>query len=229
MTVIRDKDYVQKCSTELVPGDVIILPKHCKPFPMECDCVLLTGSCLVDESMLTGESVPVPKVPLVDNSNAVYSSTSHKSNTLFSGTCVLNVQSTSDVKAIVVRTGFSTAKGELARSILFPEETDNHLNKQMLKLSGIFFCIGVPCMAYAIYALSRFKVNSKNGMRLNISLFCTLTVSHLSHCRRCPGCGHFSHPSSVASHLDQFECSRAEEVTEEGYLLFESAEHKLLW
>lgn len=45
-------------SSELVPGDVIEIPENCN---MPCDLVLLTGSCIVNESMLTGESIPVIK------------------------------------------------------------------------------------------------------------------------------------------------------------------------
>ena len=45
-------------SDELVPGDVVKVPDNCL---MPCDAVLLTGSCIVNESMLTGESVPVIK------------------------------------------------------------------------------------------------------------------------------------------------------------------------
>lgn len=45
-------------STELVPGDVIEIPENCN---MPCDIVVLTGSCIVNESMLTGESIPVIK------------------------------------------------------------------------------------------------------------------------------------------------------------------------
>jgi cation-transporting ATPase 13A2 len=45
-------------STELVPGDVIEIPEMQN---MPCDLVLLTGSCIVNESMLTGESIPVIK------------------------------------------------------------------------------------------------------------------------------------------------------------------------
>lgn len=45
-------------SEELVPGDVVTVPDNCI---MPCDMVLLQGQCIVNESMLTGESVPVIK------------------------------------------------------------------------------------------------------------------------------------------------------------------------
>ena len=50
-------------STELVPGDVIEIPASgCL---MACDAVLVTGTCIANESMLTGESVPVTKTSLM--------------------------------------------------------------------------------------------------------------------------------------------------------------------
>ncbi|OTF80894.1 cation-transporting ATPase-like protein, partial [Euroglyphus maynei] len=160
ITVIRDSILVQKNSTELIPGDVIVLPKHSSNnYMMECDAVLMTGSCIMDESMLTGESLPVPKVPLVDNPTSIYSSSIHKSNTLFSGTKLLNVYSKEniDIMAVVVRTGFSTTKGELARSILYPIQMNNNIKRQMIKMSIIFIIfIGIPSFIYTYYALNRF-------------------------------------------------------------------------
>lgn len=50
------------CTTrlQLVPGDVILIPPNgCN---MQCDAVLINGTVIVNESMLTGESVPVTKV-----------------------------------------------------------------------------------------------------------------------------------------------------------------------
>ena len=49
--------YIETCelmSSELVPGDVIIIPAG--GCVMSCDAVLLLGTAIVDESMLTGES-----------------------------------------------------------------------------------------------------------------------------------------------------------------------------
>ena len=52
-------------STELVPGDVVEIPENCS---IPCDICLLTGSCIVNEAMLTGESIPVIKnaLPISD-------------------------------------------------------------------------------------------------------------------------------------------------------------------
>lgn len=37
----------------LVPGDVIAIPAH--GCILQCDAVLITGTCIVNESMLTGK------------------------------------------------------------------------------------------------------------------------------------------------------------------------------
>lgn len=41
-------------SMELVPGDCIVIPEEGLLLP--CDAALLAGECMVNESMLTGES-----------------------------------------------------------------------------------------------------------------------------------------------------------------------------
>ena len=48
-------------SKELVPGDLLLLPTN-GGYMMECDAVLVEGTCVVNESMLTGESIPITKV-----------------------------------------------------------------------------------------------------------------------------------------------------------------------
>ena len=54
----RKPNFIDITSGNLVPGDVIVVPENCM---MPCDLLLLSGSCVVNESMLTGESVPVTK------------------------------------------------------------------------------------------------------------------------------------------------------------------------
>ncbi|XP_036409657.1 probable cation-transporting ATPase 13A3 isoform X3 [Megalops cyprinoides] len=119
-------------STDLVPGDVLIIPANGTIMP--CDAVLVSGTCIVNESMLTGESVPVTKTNLPNPGEdekgvegaGVYSIEEHKRHTLFCGTQVIQTRFYTGelVKAVVVRTGFSTAKGQLVRSILYPKPTD---------------------------------------------------------------------------------------------------------
>lgn len=72
-------------SSELVPGDVIEVPENTT---MPCDLILLTGTCIVNEAMLTGESIPVIKNNLPFTSDIYNPETDHK-YTLFAGTKVI--------------------------------------------------------------------------------------------------------------------------------------------
>jgi cation-transporting ATPase 13A2 len=72
-------------SIELVPGDVIEIPENTS---IPCDICLLTGSCIVNEAMLTGESIPVIKNSIPYN-NDIYDPESDSKYTLFGGTKVI--------------------------------------------------------------------------------------------------------------------------------------------
>uniref|UniRef100_A0A9J8DHB5 ATPase 13A3 n=1 Tax=Cyprinus carpio carpio TaxID=630221 RepID=A0A9J8DHB5_CYPCA len=133
VTVYRGENETEEAlSTDLVPGDVIVIPSNGTVMP--CDAVLVCGTCIVNESMLTGESVPVTKTDLPNpqrdkkggDGDVIYSTEEHKRHTLFCGTNVIQTRYYTGemVKAVVVRTGFSTAKGQLIRSILYPKPTD---------------------------------------------------------------------------------------------------------
>lgn len=132
VSVCRVNEEIEEIfSTDLVPGDVMIIPLNGTVMP--CDAVLISGTCIVNESMLTGESVPVTKTNLPNPSvdikgmgDEFYSPETHKRHTLFCGTTVIQTRFYTGelVKAIVVRTGFSTSKGQLVRSILYPKPTD---------------------------------------------------------------------------------------------------------
>jgi cation-transporting ATPase 13A2 len=84
--LLKDRSIKMVNSNELLPGDVIELPSG-KVLP--CDLILLTGGAIVNEAMLTGESIPVMKSNLPYNSPEHYSETETTKHTLYSGTTVI--------------------------------------------------------------------------------------------------------------------------------------------
>ncbi|XP_025059474.1 cation-transporting ATPase 13A2 isoform X3 [Alligator sinensis] len=148
-------------SEDLVPGDCISLP--CDGLLVPCDAALLTGECMVNESMLTGESVPVMKTPLPDGPqaiNLIYSPEEHKRHTLFCGTQVLQAKSYvgQDVLAVVTRTGFCTAKGDLISSILYPKPLSFKFYKDAMKFVLFLAVLALIGTIYSILILIRNKV-----------------------------------------------------------------------
>ncbi|KAH8733206.1 hypothetical protein GQ44DRAFT_697072 [Phaeosphaeriaceae sp. PMI808] len=132
--VLRSSFWTHVDSSELVPGDVYeVTDPALAQFP--CDSLLLSGDCIVNESMLTGESIPVSKIPVTNSSlehldlsaSAVHPEVAR--HMLFSGTKIIrarrphedHVDDEAAALAMVVRTGFNTTKGALVRSMLFPK------------------------------------------------------------------------------------------------------------
>jgi len=62
--------FVTVSSEELVPGDLIKVTENIS-FP--CDLVLLSGSVIVNEAILTGECIPVMKSSLLNTETQIYS------------------------------------------------------------------------------------------------------------------------------------------------------------
>lgn len=80
---------IQVSSHNLVPGDIIQIPEN---EVMPCDLILLNGSCIMNESMLTGESVPCIKNALPYNNIKYNANEDNKISTLFSGTKCLETR-----------------------------------------------------------------------------------------------------------------------------------------
>ncbi|VDH94160.1 cation-transporting ATPase 13A3/4/5 [Mytilus galloprovincialis] len=142
--------------SHLVPGDLISIPHN--GCTMTCDAVLTAGTCIVNESMLTGESVPVTKTQLSHQEDSeVYSADLHKRHTLFSGTKVLQTRyyGHAKVTAVVVRTGFKTAKGELVRGILYPKPLGFKFYQDAMKFVLFLSAIALMGMTYSVVILVR--------------------------------------------------------------------------
>ncbi|CAL9737371.1 vacuolar cation-transporting ATPase Ypk9p [Monosporozyma servazzii] len=151
--VLRDEFWTSVNSSELVPGDIYeISDPSLKILP--CDSILATGDCIVNESMLTGESVPVSKTPanedtmyqlMEDFENTQISSFVSKSF-LFSGTNIIRAKvppGQSAALAMVVRTGFSTTKGSLVRSMVFPKPMGFKFYSDSFKYIGVMTIIAM--------------------------------------------------------------------------------------
>lgn len=153
VTVCRGCDmYEEMESAKLVPGDVIVVPPY--GGIMHCDAVLISGNVIVNESMLTGESVPVTKIPLpnIVHRSELYNSKEHARYTLFCGTKVIQTRyyDGAKVKAIVLRTGFLTAKGELVRSIMFPKPVDFKFNRHIYQFFKYLACLAAVGFVYTV-------------------------------------------------------------------------------
>ncbi|PAV66088.1 hypothetical protein WR25_19898 [Diploscapter pachys] len=131
---------------------------------MQCDAVLLNGSVIVDESMLTGESVPITKVALVDEDDSErFNLEKHSKHVLFCGTKVLQTRfyGGKDVKARVIRTAFATSKGQLVRSIMYPKPIDASFYRDLFMFILFLSTIAAIGMVYSI----TLKVMSKAPIR----------------------------------------------------------------
>ncbi|XP_050530517.1 polyamine-transporting ATPase 13A3-like isoform X1 [Daktulosphaira vitifoliae] len=151
-TVLRRNSENIKVKAEyLVPGDVIVIPPG--GGNIACDALLLSGNCIVDESLLTGESEPITKSPPSSIEEFCYVSSAHKHHTLYCGTRILQSRfySGAQVLALVVRTGSSTAKGNLIRSIMFPKEIDFEFYLDSIKFVIIMFIVATIGMGYCAY------------------------------------------------------------------------------
>jgi hypothetical protein len=73
-------------SINLVPGDVFELPDDGMALP--CDCILLSGSVIINEAMLTGESTPIIKSHL-PNTNLNFDEETDAKYFLFAGTKIV--------------------------------------------------------------------------------------------------------------------------------------------
>lgn len=136
-TVLRDGKWAEVPARNLVPGDVIrigmgdIVP---------ADSKLSEGQYLVvDESALTGESLPVEK---------------GQSGVAYSGSVVQK----GEMNALVVSTGSGTFFGRTAR-LVEGAKTKSHFQKALLKIGDYLIALAVGLIA-VVFLVSMFRAES---------------------------------------------------------------------
>ena len=142
--VVRDGQTLRLDTAQLVPGDIILLEAG--------DLVPADGRILhcanlkVDESAITGESVPVSK-----ESGAVLAEDTEvgdQSNMVISSTVITNGRAT----CVVTATGMDTQVGRIAGMLLNQSDPSTPLQRKMGEISSTlsFACLGVCAVMFGI-------------------------------------------------------------------------------
>lgn len=154
----KDGDFLEVDSSDLAPGHVVALDSSIEICP--CDLILIQGDAIVDESMLTGESVPVSKVSLHENTDSKFDfSLKNASNTIFCGTKIVRSRAALSKPALglVLKTGFETEKGQLILSILFPRPINFNFYSDSMKYIFILGLIAILGFFLSLYNQLRLK------------------------------------------------------------------------
>ncbi len=146
--VYRDGETREIDAEEIVPGDVVLLESGSR---VPADLRLLTEHNLaVDESLLTGESLPVGK-----NAQAIVaaeSASAERVNMVFAGTMI----TTGRAHGLAMATGLDTVLGRIAASVLGRAPPKPPLLLRMARFTNLIAVgVGVAALGVAAVALTR--------------------------------------------------------------------------
>jgi Ca2+-transporting ATPase len=169
-TVLRDGKPVRIEAADLVPGDVVQLQAGDK---VPADLRIINAVQLrVEESALTGESVPVEKdvgvigrrVPLGDRSNMLYSSTN---------------LATGNSRALVVATGMQTELGKITELVQEAREEETPLQRRLdqfgKKLS--FVVIAICLIVFALFIVREDFSNGYSSHSLLVLIMVAVSLA----------------------------------------------------
>ena len=143
-TVIRAGQRVVISTRDVVPGDLVVLSAGDK---VPADIRLLAAREMdVDESALTGESVPVEKVAPLVNENATV--LAERTNMVYASTLVTRGEGT----GIVIATGDDTEVGRISTLLGNVETLDTPLTQKMARFSTVILwaILGLSLVTFVV-------------------------------------------------------------------------------
>jgi cation-transporting ATPase 13A2 len=158
---------------ELVPGDIIELTSNLK---MPVDALIISGSCMLDEKDISGDSIPKIKFAVDDNLLLPLSSLPENNTARAGSVCVFTRTAINDsVLAIVVRTGYNTEKGKMLRTVLMPKIVKFrffHEAVVFVYIMAVVSLIGsVIYLVYQVYFLTDIQFTPMKILMNMLSLF----------------------------------------------------------
>ena len=164
--VIRDGKMVHMASSELVPGDVVLLEAG-DSVPADCR-VIESASMKIEEAALTGESVPVEKhadvISLAEGTDDV--PLGDRKNMCYMGSTVVYGRG----RAVVVGTGMNTEMGKIASALTSAKKELTPLQMKLNELSGILtkLVLAICVIIFAVDIVRHFgELGSNPGMLLD--------------------------------------------------------------
>ncbi len=191
--------WMQVLVSELVPGDIVSCrhytiqrgrntrshqqEQHLNRIP--ADILVLSGDAVVDEALLTGESIPQLKGSLGDLSEGNLDLNEHKEYILFGGTTLLvahggtspnEISPSPDggVIGMVLKTGFETAQGSLLRTMAHTQKSVDGIHTQDTYVF-IFILLCCAIASAAMVLQEGWNDPSRNRFRLLLHVIIIVT------------------------------------------------------
>lgn len=153
--VIRDGKEIRISGREVVPDDIVILNEGDR---VPADGILFdTLNLTVDESILTGESVPVLKSSNKDSSNTI--------GHVYSGTLVVQGKG----YAKILTTGIHTKFGEIGRSLLNIKDQETRMHIEMKSLIRNLFILGTIISGVVVIAFYLVRGNFMQSLLIGLA------------------------------------------------------------
>ncbi|KAF2089710.1 hypothetical protein K490DRAFT_37070 [Saccharata proteae CBS 121410] len=197
--VYRENSWQEIQSDKLLPGDLVSVERTKEDSGVACDMLLVEGSAIVNEAMLSGESTPVLKdsIQLRPGNAHIEPEGLDKNAFLFGGTKVLQVThgTTSEdamdtipqvasgvppppdkgAMAIVVKTGFETSQGSLVRTMIYSTERVSANNVEAL-LFILFLLIFAIAASWYVWQEGVARDRKRSKLLLDCVLIITSVV-----------------------------------------------------